>query len=309
MKFLSNLFGVGNVWKLGASAAGGVAARNAAQDQVRAYQRYGDEANSQAMHLAEQGRQALQPWSQRGGRASGELDGLLYGGEGSGLAADPFPVSAYGPTSGERPIYERPTAPTRPEHQRSSMAPMDLSLGMYQRSPAYESQLKQGLDSIMEQKALQGLTQSGAAMKSAMRYGQDLAAQDYYDWADRERGQWNADRADMNALFAEDRDYGARAFEADRAFANNAFEADRAFGTSVYDADRAHNADRYDRRVGYLTAQQGLGFDADGRLAALNKEYADLISGNKLAQAEGIGAAGLAASGKFNELLSSLWRD
>jgi hypothetical protein len=56
------------------------------------------------------------------------------------------------------------------------------SAGLYQTSPGYEWQMKQGIGAIDNSAAAKGLRKSGATLKSLQTYGQGMADQDYQRW-------------------------------------------------------------------------------------------------------------------------------
>lgn len=67
----------------------------------------------------------------------------------------------------------------------------DLSAKSYQKSPGYDFQMGQGIQALDRSAAARGMLLSGAQSKALNEYGQGVANQDYYGWADREQQKYD----------------------------------------------------------------------------------------------------------------------
>lgn len=103
--------------------------------------------------------------------------------------------------------------PAEPNYQTASLAltspgknpfgaTPELSQTAFEASPYYQLGLKTGQDNLNANFAASGLLKSGAAIKGAIKFGQENNNLNYGNWADRQTdiwktnlGQWNTDRA------------------------------------------------------------------------------------------------------------------
>lgn len=67
----------------------------------------------------------------------------------------------------------------------------NLSAGNYQQSPGYGFQVEQGVKALDRSAAANGRLNSGRQAMELTRFGQGVANQDYYGWADREQQKYD----------------------------------------------------------------------------------------------------------------------
>ncbi len=257
--------------QIGASLLGGLFGASAAKQSAKAQLKAAELNNALARELYAKNEANASPYLQRGAAAGQALDGLL---QENWLYDTP------------RSRSERPGALQRQGSAGQGARP-DWSAAAYQESPAYAHQMERGLDAIASNKAMAGLLNSGSTLKSAMDFSQDLAAQDYHAWADRERDQFNQDRVFDEGQYRYDQDRMDRTFELDRGYADNAFESDRDYAT-----------DRHNQRLNAYFNLYGRGADAAAALAGAGRDYYSGVSANNSAagQARADGFSGRADS-------------
>jgi len=212
----------------------------------------------------------------------------------------------FGPPVEARPEFERPIIVARPSYSRPSSRPLDVSLGAYEKSPDFEFQMSRGLEALKSDRTLNGLLNSGAALKGALDFSQNLALGDYGQWRDYVTGQHNRDRDFSEAQFQSDRAFGNANYNLDRARQDGIFADDRAFGTGTWEADRAYDTSRFDTRLNSLMDVNRLGLGAAGSLAGVGQNYASSVGANNTNQAGITANAALAGAGQLNSLLGSL---
>lgn len=203
------------------------------------------------------------------------------------------------PEIGAAPTY---TAPT---YRETAVAPLDVGIDKYVQSPDYNFQQEQGNKNILANASATGGLESGAALKSLQKFGQDLAMGDYSQWRGYTTGQYNTDRA-----YTANRDDAANAFGQSTALAK--FGADQSnyqYGTnlnqSVYNANRDYATNRYDTNTSALMGLAGYGQQANsassGALGAYGQNVGNAYFNNATTQ----GNAALAGAGQVNNLLSN----
>lgn len=203
------------------------------------------------------------------------------------------------PTVGAAPTYVAPT------YRETAVAPLDVSLGNYEKSPDYEFQQEEGSKRILATAAATGGLESGAALKALQKYGQNLAMGDYGQWRDYTTGQFNNDRA-----FTANRDDAANSFGQSTALAK--FGADQSnyqygtnLGQSIFNTNRDYATSRSDYNTGALMGLAGYGQNAtnasNGALASAGANIGNAYFNNATTQ----GNAALSSAGQFNNLLSS----
>lgn len=178
----------------------------------------------------------------------------------------------YGPTIAPRTVGVRPTA-----------APLDISVGNYQKSPDYDFQLSEGNRNILAQKAALGGLESGSAMKALQKYGQDVALGDYNQW----------------------RGYTTQQYNTDRDFNNTNFDIDESRSDARYDADRGYLTSRFDTQVNDLFRLSGQGLNAAGTAINVGQNTAAGMSANNNSAASATGNAAIAGSNQVNSLLGT----
>jgi len=135
----------------------------------------------------------------------------------------------------------------------------NLSASLYQTSPGYQWQMKEGNRAINALSAARGLGQSSGAIKSALNYSQGLADQDYQQWVGNELSIW---QMSLNQAVSQNN------------LQNQSFESDRNYGTGVYDADRNYLTNQYNTQTGNLQWLTGLGQSAANNTTNAGLTYA-----------------------------------
>jgi hypothetical protein len=223
-------------------------ASTAATDQQIALER---EQMALAQQQYEQQRQTLAPYVAAGEPGINALTGRLADGAGTfGNTADPS--------------YQAPGAFSFTEQD-------------YKASPAYQVQLREGINAIDSSMARRGALNSGATIKAIQSFGQDLAAQDFGN---------------------------------ERAFAYGQYGADRSFGRGNYESDRNYLTGRYDQQTGVAgelatiggNAAAGVG-NAGSRLVQAGQNMAGNVGNALQANANTQANAGLVGASNINSLI------
>lgn len=233
-------------------------------------------------------------------------------------AAEPIPAATPTPTPttpaivDEQGSYtvERPAIPdaptyTPPTYRETAIAPLDVGLDKYTKSPDYEFQQSEGNRNILANAAATGALESGAALKALQKFGQDLAMGDYGQWRDYTTGQYNQDRG-----FTANRDDAANAFagaQAQNTFnaATGAYQYKNSLAQGAYDADRGYATNRYDTRTNNLLSLAGYGQNASNASSNAVGQNANALSNLYLTNASTQGNAGMASAGQLNQSLGT----
>lgn len=261
--------------------------------------------------------------------------------------------SSYGPQMGARQTYTRPDAgaaptfnrpgdtgrpadPTRASYVRPEMPGFKFGKDEYVKTPGFDFQQERGMGALKSDKTFNGLLRSGAALKGALDFSQNLAMQDftgerafaYGQYSDDRNRQDNifsqdraygtgvfdtdrnrqdnifaGDRARQDGIFESDRGYGTDLYMANRDFANNNFTSDRNFGTGIYDADRSYATSRFDTRTNDLFNLSSQGLSGANALSGVSTNYLNNVSSNNNTQAGITANAALAGAGNTNALI------
>jgi hypothetical protein len=162
------------------------------------------------------------------------------GGGATGPSAPPGyndPTSPGGYMTGPRP--DPGSAPARTPY-----GALDIGLGSYQKSPYYDFVQSEGLKGLDHVASSMGGLMSGARVKAAERFNNNLASTDYTDWRNYTTGQYNIDRGRADNQYTQDL---------------GQYDADRARSDGLYADDRAFTTGRYDTRNNQLMSLAGFG--------------------------------------------------
>ena len=155
--------------------------------------------------------------------------------------------------------------------------PGDFTMESFQQDPGYAFRLSEGLKALDRTAAARGGLISGSAMKGAMRYGQDMASQEYQNAFNR--------------------------YNQNRTFNSNLFNANRAYQTGQYNQNRNFNTDLYKMNrsdaLGALGSLMSSGQNAANQMGAAGQNYAGNAN-STFQQAGNAGAAGVNAAGQAN---------
>ena len=131
----------------------------------------------------------------------------------------------------------------------------------FQTDPGYSFRLSEGLKALDRQAAARGGVMSGAALKAAGRYGQDVASQEYGNAFNR----FQTNRASQAGLF-----------------------------TDAYNRDRTRQLDEFSRLGGLMTSGQNAAAGTGASQAAFGSNAANLMSQGAQAMGQGVIGAGQA---------------
>ena len=131
----------------------------------------------------------------------------------------------------------------------------------FQTDPGYSFRLSEGLKALDRQAAARGGMMSGAALKAAGRYGQDVASQEYGNAFNR----FQTNRASQAGLFAD-----------------------------AYNRDRTRQLDEFSRLGGLMTSGQNAAAGTGASQAAFGSNAANLMSQGAQAMGQGVIGAGQA---------------
>lgn len=206
--------------------------------------------------------------------------------------------------TGVRPTVEAAPTYVAPTYRETAVAPLDVSLGKYEKSPDYEFQLDQGNKNILANASATGGLESGAALKRLQEYGQNLALGDYSQWRGYVTGQHNNDRA-----FTANRDDAYNAFGQSTALAK--FGADQGnyqygtnLGQSIFNTNRDYATNRYDANTSALMGLAGYGQQASSANSGALSSYGSNVGNAYFANADNQGGAAMAGAGQINNLIS-----
>lgn len=183
----------------------------------------------------------------------------------------------------------RPSLPEPLAYRETQIAPLDVSLDKYEKSPDYEFQQSEGNRNILANAAATGGLESGAALKALQKFGQDLAMGDYGQWRDYTTGQYNQDRA-----------YTANRDDAANAFNSSQYQYRNTLAQNIYNSDRDYATNRYDTRTNNLLSLAGYGQNAVGQSNQAIGQNANALSQGYFGDAENRGNAALAATGQVS---------
>lgn len=133
----------------------------------------------------------------------------------------------------------------------------------FQTDPGYSFRLSEGLKALDRQAAARGGMMSGAALKAAGRYGQDVASQEYGNAFNR----FQTNRASQAGLF-----------------------------TDAYNRDRTRQLDEFSRLGGLMTSGQNAAAGTGASQAAFGSNAANLMSQGAQAMGQGVLGAGQATA-------------
>jgi len=133
----------------------------------------------------------------------------------------------------------------------------------FQADPGYNFRLSEGLKALDRQAAARGGMMSGAALKAAGRYGQDVASQEYGNAFNR----FQTNRASQAGLF-----------------------------TDAYNRNRTRQLDEFSRLGGLMTSGQNAAAGTGASQAAFGSNAANLISQGAQAMGQGVLGAGQATA-------------
>ena len=133
----------------------------------------------------------------------------------------------------------------------------------FQTDPGYNFRLSEGLKALDRQAAARGGMMSGAALKAAGRYGQDVASQEYGNAFNR----FQTNRASQAGLF-----------------------------TDAYNRDRTSRMDEYGRLSDFTTRGANAAANTGTSQAAYGSNAANLMSQGAQAMGQGVLGAGQAAA-------------
>lgn len=200
--------------------------------------------------------------------------------------------SSYGPQMGARTTYTRPDAGaaptfnrpgetarpdparpgdptrasyTRPNYARTETPGFKFGMDEYVQTPGFNFQQERGMGALKSDKTFNGLLRSGAALKGALDFSQNLAMQDFTGERAFAYGQYSDDRNRQDNIFSQDRAFGTGAFESDRAYGTGVFDTDRNRQDSIFAGDRQRQDNIFDtdrnRRDGIFESDRGYGTD------------------------------------------------
>lgn len=199
------------------------------------------------------------------------------------------------------PGYTDPTAPggytmtARPEFgpapTRQEMTPLDLSLSAFRVSPDYEFRVSEGNKALDRIAAANRGLMSGARLKAATRFNQNIADSEYTDWRAFTTGQYNTDRARQDALYSE---------------GLSQYNRDRARSDGLYQDDRSRLDNRYDTRNSTLLSMAGFGTGANASNQSAAQSFAANQSNALMSGAQAQGAGVVGAANAWNQGINNM---
>jgi hypothetical protein len=244
----------------GAALAGSLISSNATKKATQASTAATDRQIALEREQFERTQANLAPYSAAGQPGLDALQGRLGAGAGMyGNTADP---------TYSQPGYSAPDA-------------FRFTAEDYKASPAYQLQVNEGLNAITSNMATRGALNSGATIKAATNYAQDMALKD----------------------FQSERGFAAGQYADDRAFGRGMFESDRGFGRGIYEGDRGYLTNRYDAQTGVASDLARIGQGAAAGVSASGNAMTGAIGGALQNNASNIANAGLVGAANTNNLI------
>ncbi|HEY9219547.1 MAG TPA: hypothetical protein VIO94_15980 [Phenylobacterium sp.] len=157
--------------------------------------------------------------------------------------------------------------------ERTPVAPLDVSLSAFHASPDYEFRFSEGEKALGNVTAANRGLMSGARLKAATRYGQNMADSEYTDWRNFVAGQYNADRN---------------------------------FAEAQYQSDRSRLDSRYDTRNNTLLSMAGFGQAANNANQSAAQSFANNSSNLAIAGATARGNAAQNAANAWNQGIGNI---
>lgn len=157
--------------------------------------------------------------------------------------------------------------------QMSQMGAFDP--GDYTASDAYGLQLTEGTNALENMSAAQGMSRSGAAMKDALRYSQDLASADYNDWYAQQETTYNNDYNRLMGIANIGSGSQAQQIAATQSTANNVSNALLSGNNAIANSYLAAGDARASGYTNTGNALSGMFGDASGLLGMYQGGYFD----------------------------------
>ena len=157
-------------------------------------------------------------------------------------------------------------------------SPGDFDMSKFQQDPGYAFRMSEGLKALDRTAAARGDLISGGAMKGAMRYGQDMASQEYQNAFNR---------------YGQNREFNSNLFNQNRSYQTGQYNQNRNFNTDLYKMNRSD-------ALTPLGSLMSSGQNAANQMGSAGQNYASNAgstfqnAGN--AAANGINAAGQAGA-------------
>ncbi len=155
--------------------------------------------------------------------------------------------------------------------------PGDFTMESFQQDPGYAFRMSEGLKALDRTAAARGGLISGSAMKGAMRYGQDMASQEYQNAFNR---------------YNQNRTYNSGLFNTNRAYQTGQYNQNRNFNTDLYKMNRGD-------ALGSLGSLMSSGQNAANQMGAAGQNYAGNAS-STFQQAGNAAANGINTAGQAN---------
>jgi hypothetical protein len=212
---------------------------------------------------------------------------------------DPTAPNGYG--VGARPDVGAGPSPYVAPARMTASAP-DLSYKQYAESPDFQFRVSQGNLALDHVASAGGGLMSGARVKGALRFNQDLASQGYTDWRNFTQGQANLDRSRNDSIYSEDRGFGygqARDARGD-------FVTDRTRSDGLYADDRGFTTGRYDTRNNQLMTLAGFGPSANASNSSAATTFAQSTNAANQTAANARGDAAIAGANAWNQGVGNL---
>lgn len=153
----------------------------AATQAAQASQAATDAAVAEQRRQYDQSRQDQMPWLNTGRGALNVLGGL-YGLSSGGPAVQAYPTGQSGGSVAYGSLGDMGTA----QYGQAQTAPAAGSnMAGFFASPDYQFRLNEGARALTARNSALGIQDSGAAQRSAMSFGQNLASSEYGNWYNR----------------------------------------------------------------------------------------------------------------------------
>ncbi len=242
------------------------------------------------------------------------------------------------PTMTQTPAYQAPAFAELAAFRAPEVAPLDISLNSYQRSPGYDFQQSEAQRATLAGSAATGALRSGAAAKALQDRAQNIANLDYTNWRDYTTGQYNTDRSradqsaqfgynallnqnqQRNALGTSNAQYGYNALTDQNRFLDSAaitaaqfgYNAKTAqnnlnnqYGQQAFNTDRAFGVDENQRTANNLFNLVGIGAGAANSSNNAVAANANNTSNALFSNAANQGNAALASAGQVNNAINT----
>lgn len=175
----------------GSAVVGGVVASKSASNANKTAQQAATQNNALQSQIYDQNRQTLAPYVEAGNRATNSIQALLGLGGSQGQPVYEFTPGTYEDNEGGGRRFYTPGSQTITGYTggQTSQEAARAGFDQYRNSTGYDFRQSEGNKSIAAALGRGNMLESGAAVKSAARFNQNIASDEFSRYMDMLQGQ------------------------------------------------------------------------------------------------------------------------